>query len=194
MLEQIKTDLEMLYKTHPRRLKHIYGVREQALHLGEKFGADLDKLELASLLHDITKYYTNEENHEIIKRNFENHESILKEYNEHILHSFTAKVVARKKYYIKDEDILGAIESHTVGKPDMNIYEKIIFISDYTEKNRTYDSCVKTRKLVEEDIDFAVFTAINDSIRFYENLNDLIPDVAYRAREFYRKNTEVQNG
>ena len=194
MIEQIKTDLEVLYQLKPRRLKHIYGVRDKALELGKRFSLDLDKLECASLLHDITKYYTNEENKALIKEHYSNSEEILKEYNEQILHAFSARIIAKVTYGITDNDILDSIESHTVGKPHMSMYEKVIFISDYTEINRKYDSCVRVREILKENIDLAVFTAIDDSIRFYEELNDMIPKTAYEARDYYKELLEVQHG
>jgi predicted HD superfamily hydrolase involved in NAD metabolism len=187
MIKGIKKDLEELYKEKQPRLNHIYGVRDMALNLGKKYGCDLFKLEVAALLHDITKYYTKEENIQVIKDNFEHSEEILEGYNEFIYHGFSARVVASTKYHISDTDILDSIMNHTIGKPNMTIYEKIIFIADYTELNRTYENCVKARKMLEEDIDLAVYTAIDDSITFYENINGDVPQSAYKAREYYKQ-------
>jgi len=192
MLKQIETDLVNLLQVKPKRLAHVYGVRNTAISFGKKYGLDLEKLELAALLHDMTKYYSYEQNVKIVKENFENSMEILKGFNKHILHAFTARVYAQKKYGITDLDVLDAIENHTVGKPAMTMYEKIIFLSDYIEPNRTYDSCVKVRELAKENLDLAVFTAINDSIMFYENLNDNIPQIAYQAREYYKQVLEEQ--
>lgn len=194
MIKQIKMDLESLFKGKPDRLKHVYGVKDKALELGRRFNLDLDKLEVASLLHDITKYYSLSENVEIIRENYDNPDQIFIEFNENILHAFSARIVAQKQYGVTDEDILNAIETHTIGKPAMSIYEKVIFISDYTEVNRTYESCVRVRKLLETNIDLAVYTAIDDSIRFYEKLNSKIPKTAYEARTYYKQIMEVQNG
>lgn len=185
--DMIIEDLNVLYKQKQKRLRHIDGVREKSIELGKRFDLDLNKLEIASLLHDVTKYYTTEKNIEIIKNNFDDAETIIKEFNENILHAFSARIVAQKKYFVEDEDILNAIQNHTVGKPAMNMYEKVLFIADYTEKNRTYESCVKVREILETDIDQAVFKAIDDSINFYENINDKIPGIAYEAREYYKK-------
>jgi predicted HD superfamily hydrolase involved in NAD metabolism len=192
--DMVITDLELIYQHKPHRLKHVYGVRDQAIKLGLKYNLDLNKLELASLLHDITKYYSLERNVEIIKNHYPNYNEILQEFNEHILHAFSARVVAQKKYFVQDEDILNAIEHHTVGKPNMSMYEKVLFISDYTEINRTYDSCVRVRNILEDDIDKAVYTAISDSIIFYENVGDVIPKTAYQALAFYKKLLEERNG
>ncbi len=182
---ELLDQLREVYKEKPNRLKHVEGVRETAMKLGKIHNADQRKLEIAALLHDITKYYTKEKNIELIIEYFPNSEEILQEFNEHILHAFSAYIVAKNVYKIEDKDILDSIMNHTIGKENMTIYEKIIFISDYIEPNRTYKSCVKVRDIAFENIDLAVFTAINDSIIFYENNGGHVPSSAYKARDYY---------
>lgn len=186
-------DLLIELKDKPKRLKHILGVKETAIKFGKKYNLDLDKLETAALLHDITKYYTLEENKIVIDRYFEDASKIYKNYNENILHAFSAYIIAKEKYNITDGEILNSILSHTIGRAKMSIYEKIIFISDYTEPNRIYKSCIKVRKIAETSLNEAVFTAIDDSIKFYEAHDGIIPLVAYEARNFYRNILEVQH-
>lgn len=187
MMKQIYNDLKIIYKYKPNRLKHIDGVVETALALGRKYNLDLEKLETAALLHDITKYYSPEENIETINSEFKNAEYILKNYNKKILHAFSAVHVAKTVYNITDSDILGSIMNHTIGKPEMSMYEKVIFISDYIEPNRTYESCVKVRKIASDNLDLAVYTAIDDSIRFYERAKSKIPKESYEARTYYKE-------
>ncbi len=190
----ILSDLLLELKDKPKRLEHVLGVRDTALTFGKKFNLNLDILETAALLHDITKYYTLEQNKEIINRYFEETERIYKSYNENILHAFSAYVLAKEKYNITDGEILNSILNHTIGRADMSMYEKVIFISDYIEPNRTYESCVNVREIAKTSLDKAVFTAIDDSIKFYEkDCGAIIPLVAYEARHFYRKLLEVQH-
>ncbi len=184
--EQIQKSVELVLAEHPNRLRHIYGVRDTAIILGKKYNLDLEILEITALLHDITKYYSKEENMEIINNYFPETDFIYKEYNDEILHSFSAYVIAKRKYKITNYEILNSILNHTVGRPNMSIYEKIIFVSDYIEPSRTYDSCVSVRKIVEESLDKAVFTIINNSINFYEKENSKIPSIAYKARQYYK--------
>ena len=191
--DTIYNDLLIALKDKPNRLKHIIGVRDTALEFGKKYNLDLDILETAALLHDITKYYTLEQNKEIIDKHFEETERIYKFYNEQILHAFSAYVLAKELYNIKSGEILNSILNHTIGRPNMSMYEKVIFISDYIEPNRTYKSCIKVREIAQKNIDEAVFTAIDDSIKFYEAEGGLIPLTAYEARHFYRKLLEVQH-
>lgn len=194
MIERIKNDLKTIYKDKQSRLKHVLGVEKMALKLANEHHADSTKIQIAALLHDITKYIPTKEHVHIIKENYKNSDEILNGYNKFIYHGFTAAVIARNKYDIKDQDILNAIIHHTVGKPAMTIYEKILFIADYTEENRTYPNCVKARKLLSQDIDLAVYEAINDSITLYESTNDQIPKIAYEARTYYKEIKENHHG
>lgn len=192
MIDQIITELEQRYATKPHRLQHVYGVRDTALAFGKKYHVDLYKLELASLLHDMTKYFTPEQHVQMIQEYFANSEEILSSFNPHILHAFSARIYAHTKYGINDVDVLDSIQNHTVGKPAMSIYEKIIFLSDYIEPHRTYESCVKVREIAQKDLDLAVYTAIDDSITFYEKQRDAIPEIAYQARQYYKTVLEEQ--
>lgn len=192
MIEQIKRDIQELFKDNPRRLNHILGVYKTATKLGELHDLNVEKLQIAALLHDITKYYTKEENTKIIKENYPNYKEILSEFDEKILHSFTARVVAQKKYNIKDVDILDSILYHTIGKENMTPYEQVIFLSDYIEPNRTYDSCVLVREIAFVDLNKATLKAIEVYINYHESQNYKISTQAYHAYEYYKM--EVQNG
>lgn len=185
MIDQIKADLHRIYQDKPHRLKHVYGVVETAKKLGEIHDCDLHKLHIAALLHDITKYKSHDEHLRLIRSYYPNAKQIIRDFNPNILHAFSAVVVARNQYGITDDLVLGAIEHHTIGKPAMNIYEQILFVSDYIEPNRTYDSCQKVRAMAYDSLDLATFTAIDDSITFYEAQKGHIPCVAYQAREYY---------
>ncbi|MCF7927098.1 MAG: bis(5'-nucleosyl)-tetraphosphatase (symmetrical) YqeK [Candidatus Izimaplasma sp.] len=190
MKEQIIQDLKELYQDKPDRLGHIFGVLEQAKKLGKKYDLDIKKIELIALLHDYTKYYSKKQNEKIIKEHYDNANYILKNYNENILHAFSAPIVIQEKYGITDDEILQAIMHHTVGKPNMSLLEKVIFISDYTEPNRSYESCKEVREILKESIDKAVYTAINDSINLFEEKNHHIPKIAYEARDYYKRKLE----
>jgi len=190
MTEKIIQDILKIYNEKPHRLEHVIGVRDTAKKLGTIHNCDLRKLEIAALLHDVTKYYTYEEHKKLIESYFPNSAHILKEYNEHIVHAFSGVVIASTVYNVKDTDILDAIMSHTIGRPGMSIYEEIIFVSDYIEPHRTYDSCVKVRKIAFESLTKATYTAIDDSIRFYEKNGGQIPETAYQARLYYKHKLE----
>ncbi len=187
MINELEKKLKKLYASKPHRFAHVLGVRDTAVKLGLQHNVDIKKLEIAALLHDITKYFPFEGNVKLITKYYDNSEKIIKEYNKEILHAFSATVVAQNEYGITDSDILDAIRSHTIGKPAMSPYEQILFVSDYIEPNRTYESCIRVRKIAETSLDLATFTALDDSIKYYEARDGLIPKTAYEAREYYKQ-------
>ncbi len=193
IIEELLKRLNDIYKNKQNRLKHVLGVRDTAIKFGKKYNCNLKKLEIASLLHDITKYYSYEENIKVVTKYFTNSEYIIKEYNEHILHAYSAYVVAQSEYGITDIDILNPIMYHTIGREAMTIYEKIIFVSDYIEPNRIYKSSIKVRKIAQDNLDLAVFVAIDDSIKYYEKNGGQVPSSAYQARKYYNELLEDQN-
>ncbi len=187
MLERIKKDLKCAYRHKVDRLNHVYGVRDTALKLGKIHGADLYQLELVSYLHDLTKYESLGFHIEWIRRYYD--EAILDDFYDPLYHAYSASAIAQDTYNITDPDVLGAIEVHTVGKPNMSLLQKILFISDYIEPSRLYPSCVRVREIAFINLDQAVYEAINDSIQLYERTGGNIPRVAYEAREYYQKRT-----
>ena len=48
--------------------------------------------------------------------------------------------IARERYGITDQVLLGAIAHHTTGAEQMSTLEKIIFLADYIEVNRDFDA------------------------------------------------------
>jgi predicted HD superfamily hydrolase involved in NAD metabolism len=188
MLETIKKDLLEVYKHKVDRLNHIYGVKNTALKLAKTYGVSLEKTEIVAYLHDLTKYEPIQYHIDIIKKYYD--ESILEDFSEPLYHAYSAAAVAKEKYLINDEDIIRAIESHTVGRPNMSKLEKIIFISDYIEPNRMYPSCVNVREIAFKDLDMAVYEAIKTSINYFKNTGGTIPKIAYNAFNYYKRQGE----
>ena len=55
-----------------------------------------------------------------------------------ILHGPVGAWIAEHEFNITDEDILNAIRFHTTGRAGMSKLEKIIYIADMIEPNRTF--------------------------------------------------------
>ena len=137
-----------------KRFSHILGVERCAAYLGRLILPELtDELSAAALLHDVAKEIPMEIQLELISKNG----FILTDEDrntEGIIHAFTAPIIVMRDF--KDfatKNILSAIMWHTVGKADMTVFEKIIFVSDYCEDTRKYDSCIKARKALFDNIE-----------------------------------------
>jgi predicted HD superfamily hydrolase involved in NAD metabolism len=184
MKSKILSDLKQAYIGKADRLQHVYGVKNTAIKLAKIHGASLEAVEIVAYLHDLTKYMPLDDQVALLKAS--NQASIIQTFSPPLYHAYTASIKAMNHYGIKDEAIHQAITSHTVGRPNMSLLEKIIFISDYIEPNRNYASCVKVREIAFNDLDYAVYLAIDYSIKYFESINGLIPEVAYQARLFYQ--------
>lgn len=140
LLSNIKNNIKTI-QTKERYI-HTLGVEEQAIKFAKQFNADEKKTRIAALLHDSCKDLSKEcqkflINDEIIIKKYENYQFIY--------HAYAAKNYAKLFFNINDSDILNAITNHVIGRKNMSKLEEIIFLSDYIEKNRIYDSCIKVR-------------------------------------------------
>ena len=149
--EKLKASLK------PGRYEHSLSVSFTCMALAMRYGYDLDKAELAGLLHDCAKCY---DNNSIIAacRNsgMELTEGELQAPS--IIHSRLGARMAEEKFGVNAPEILSAIACHTTGKPDMSLLDKILYIADYIEPRRyKIKDLPAIRRLAFEDLDQALF-------------------------------------
>jgi len=133
LVESVKARLG---DTH--RFKHTLMVVDTAKKLAAMNGADVQKAEIAALLHDVTKHETPEFHKTRMASYFGPNE--YRRWPEPIWHALSAVVVAKQEFLIDDTDILNAIHYHTSGRPAMSLLEKIIFVADFIEPTRPFDN------------------------------------------------------
>ena len=130
-----------------KRFRHTLVVERAAAYLAKKILPEKEsEIRAAALLHDVTKELSVEEQLRIIKDNLPSlSDSDMMASS--VYHSFTAPYVISKDFSeFATEDILSAVFNHTVGSPDMSVFDEIIFVSDYIEEGRTYPVCVELRE------------------------------------------------
>ena len=138
----------------PNRVKHVLGCRDTAVALAKCWGADETDAARAGLLHDITKaldgplQLTLCEAYGIVLDDFSRK-------NTKTLHALTGSLVAGR-IFGENDAVVSAIESHTTGKANMCLLEKIIYVADYMEPNRDFPGVDELRKLAFTDIDGAL--------------------------------------
>jgi predicted HD superfamily hydrolase involved in NAD metabolism len=160
--ERIKHDLKRTLSK--RRYKHILGVAEAAVRLARRYGADVDKAELAGLLHDSAKEMPLDTMRELARKSFQDTlpEAILSVGN--LLHGYAAVTIVRDTYGINDTDIWNAVAHHTTGAKHMSVLEKIIFLADYIEVNRDFQGVERLREAAGTDLDQAVLLGFDSTI------------------------------
>ena len=140
----------------PERYRHSLGAMETARKLALKWGADADRAQIAGLLHDITKNMPDAEQLEMMKKSgVPLTEEVLA--CPFIWHSYTSAYYVRDVLGINDGEIFGGIYYHTTGKKGMTLFEKVIYIADLVEPNRTYPDAKRLYDLAFSDLDEVVF-------------------------------------
>lgn len=146
-----------------KRMDHVLRVEETALQLAAKYEADLEKTSLAALLHDFAKQQPETEMRDIIIS--ENLDLDLLQYGNAIWHAPVGAVLARRQFDIEDEEILLAIENHTIANPEMTLIEQVLFVADYIEPGRDFQGVEIARELAEDSLEKAVIYKIKETIK-----------------------------
>lgn len=112
------------------RYEHSLGTADCAKMLAEKYGADGEKAYFTGLIHDCAKCMPKNETLEILKI-IPLEEGEMENPKTH--HAPVGAYVAQNEFGIDDEEILSAVRWHTIGKLNMTLFEKIIFLADKIE-------------------------------------------------------------
>lgn len=148
-----------------RRYLHSLGVADEAKRLALLYGADEGKAYLAGLLHDCAKEIKNQaEKCDELGIRIDD----MMRQNTGLIHGPLGAAVAKRDFGVSDEEILSAIRWHTLGRAGMTLLEKIVYIADYTEKNRVYEGVEELRKAVDADLDDAILLSIERHLKVLE--------------------------
>ena len=146
----------------PNRVAHVLGCRDTAKALAETWGADSTDAARAGMLHDITKALDGPLQLPLCCA----YGQKLNEFsskNPKTLHALTGSLVA-KRIFGENDAVVSAICSHTTGKANMNLLEKIIYVADYMEPNRDFEGVEEMRHLAYSDIDGALKMGLNMTV------------------------------
>ncbi len=169
------------------RYQHTLGVEFTAAAMAMKYSIDIDRAELAGLLHDCAKCIDDEEKLEECKK-YNVKITDVEKRNPFLIHSKLGAVYAHEKYGVDDEEILSAIRCHTTGKPDMTTLEKIIFIADYIEPGRDKaKNLAEIRRISFEDIDEAMYMILRDTLEYLESGEGELDPATEETYIFYKK-------
>jgi len=172
-----------------KRFEHSLRVMETAQKLAKRYEAPVEKVVLASLLHDYAKCRTREELRNNVKEYTLPNE--LLDYHHELWHGPVAAKEIKELYGITDETILNAIYYHTTGHPELELVEVIVFVADYIEPARNIPGVEMVRKLAEINIYDAARAAIKNTIIYLMQQNATIhPDSFSAYNEWTKKQKE----
>ena len=172
---------------NPNRVAHVLGCRDTAVELAKHWGADVTDAARAGILHDITKALDGPLQLTLC----EAYGKILSDFSRKYpktLHALTGSLVA-ERIFGENEAVVAAICSHTTGKADMNLLEKIIYVADYMEPCRNFPGVEKLRALAYEDMDAALKLGLEMTLRHLANLGDEVSPESKEALDFLNRNS-----
>lgn len=104
-----------------------------------------------------------------------------------VLHQYAGEYVARTQLGVTDEEVLSAIACHTSGKENMSVLDKLVFLADLVEEERSYPGVERLRKLFWEDLDACLLAALEDTVEYLTRSGMPVYGITLAAREYYQK-------
>ncbi len=167
-----------------KRYNHSLMVCETAKELAKMYGADVKKAEIAGLLHDCAKNFSKDEMFAMCEKYSVALDEVTKK-QAGLIHAFLGAEVAKDLFGIDDDEIYDAIFYHTVGKPNMSLLTKIIYIADAIEPLRNYDGVEHLRELAHTDLDRALVYQIDITIKSVLKKGSLLHLNTVDTRNYY---------
>lgn len=195
-MQEIITQLrnELSGRLSATRYEHTISVSFTAAALAMRYGCDLDQAELAGLLHDCAKHYSDET---IVKKCEKKNLSLTEDERKApaVLHAKYGAWLAETKYGITDQEVLSAIRWHTTGRPAMTLLEEIIFTADYIEPRRNQaEDLPVVRPLAFTDLKECIYQILKDTLDYLNGKGCYVDSMTQLAYDYYRQLHEEKKG
>ena len=159
-----------------KRYIHSLAVADEAERLAIKYGCDPEKAYLAGLLHDITKNTNPEEQLKILDSFGIMLDGISKN-SQKLWHAVSGAAYIKYVLGINDNDIINAVRYHTTAKRDMTKFEAVLYLADFTSRDRDYDDVDVMRELVNRSMEEAFEYALSYTVcELVEKKSQIHPD------------------
>jgi len=153
-LKRVRAELET---RPPGLVRHVERVLEEALDLAGRWDIDPERTELAVWGHDLFRSHSPAE---LLRLSREAGVPVgaVDEASPVMLHGPLAAEVLRARFAITDEEAMGAVRDHTLGRAQMPLLAKIILLADKfeTNKRRKHPGMKLVRRLAQRDLDLAL--------------------------------------
>lgn len=184
-LKKITKEMEKVQDS--KRFHHTLGVSYTAAALAMRYGEDINKAQLAGLLHDCAKCMSDSKRLSICEKHNITVTDIEKR-NPFLLHAKVGSFLAMEEYHVEDEDVINAILNHTTGRPCMSLLEKIVFIADYIEPGRKQAANLSLiREMAFVDLDQTLIKILEDTLCYLKRAGGEIDPMTQRTYEYYCK-------
>ncbi|MCI8484891.1 MAG: HD domain-containing protein [Lachnospiraceae bacterium] len=185
-MKRRKLEKKLKKKLDRERYDHTLGVMYTAASLAMVYNIDMEQAMYAGLLHDCAKCIPDDKKLELCQK-YHLAISPAEESNPFLLHAKLGAYLARKKYHVKDGEVLHAIQVHTTGEPGMNTLDKIIYIADYIEPNRDKaPDLADVRKMAFENLDQTMLKILTNTLKYLEQKGGEIDPLTVETYQYFK--------
>ena len=163
------------------RFEHTKRVVEVAKKLAVHYKMPPSIVALAALFHDYAKEMPKDEMKQVLLAN--NRHDIV-DLAPAIWHAAAGAYLVQERYPFGSEIFL-PIFYHTTGRKDMTDLEKVIFLADFIEPRRNFPGLEEVREATWENLDEAMYLALNLNIDKLLNNHFLIAEITVEARNYF---------
>lgn len=183
--ERIRLIKKLEKELNYRRFVHTMGVACTASALAMRYGEDMERAELAGLLHDCAKCLPLARMQELCRHSFLPVRAPERE-DPALLHAKAGAALAELEYGVSDREILEAIAWHTTGRPAMSSLEKTIFIADYIEPGRkAAQHLPEIREAAFRNREEAMVMILSDTLSYLKRIGAMMDPMTQRTYEYY---------
>lgn len=183
-LSNVIHDVNHVMKSHPKRLLHIQGVASCMETFSKQHHLNVTKSLIIAYLHDITK---KEDDDWHVNHSNPRYLTIFEDYP-YYLHALSACYIAKEKYNIEDQSILDALLYHCTGHDDLDIYAKLLIISDVCEPSRKHHDTTLIFNVALKDVEAAYKMAFELKYQMHLKENQKIHPWFKKAKENIEEN------
>ena len=182
--------LPMLFRAlTARRFAHTLAVAYTARHLARIHGLDVEKAEIAGLLHDCAKCMPLKEMQRIADEHRVTDDPTLRE-TDRLLHALVGACVAERDYGVHDQEILDAIFHHTTGAPGMSKLAMAVYLADKIEPTRaSYPDLDRVRMLAEFSLEKAMIVSIERTTAYVKGRGKSLHPATLRTLAWLKEQT-----
>lgn len=153
---------QMQQKLSDYRYQHCVRTSQRAKELAQMNHGDVEKAQIAGLIHDYAKERSDDEFRQMIYQ--EKLDPDLLNYSNAIWHGVVGSYFIKYELGIYDEDILNAVRRHTTAAEKMTLLDKIVYMADYTEPGRDFPGVEEARQITDTNLDAGVAYQIEHTL------------------------------
>ncbi len=182
------TDAYPLFNMKASRIEHTYGTVRAGVELAKRYGADVNEVILALILHDIGKYCTAE----FLKSMGIVTPPDVEKLPEPLRHAHYGEAIAEQYFGIRNASVLNAIRNHTTCVEGMDICSQITALADYIEPGRNFEGVDEVRALAKISLTQAITKMLELTLSHLNSVRADIGVESVKAYEFYKKLSQTK--